>query len=187
MQIRRPGAGETMFNQEEIARLKGRKSIELMIEKVKDLIFKYKLQRHPEGGYFAETYRSEKIVESPVNGQQRSAVTDIYFLLSKGEISRFHKVRHDEIWHFYEGAPMQIIKYDGANISEDLIGPDCPGGYKSVVPGGVYQAAVPKGEYCLAGCTVAPGFDFTDFYFLADFPEEVKNLQVNFSQYQHLL
>ncbi len=70
---------------------------------IENLIIKYNLQKHPEGGYFAEIYRSDSIVDSPVNGEKRNALTDIYYLLEKGEVSRFHKVIHDEIWNFYEG------------------------------------------------------------------------------------
>lgn len=155
--------------------------------RVDELITKYSMQKHPEGGYFTETYRSEMLIESPVNKQLRSAVTDIYFLLTKGEISRFHKVKHDEIWHFYEGAPLKLIKYDGEKVVEHLIGPDCPEGYKVVIPGGIYQAAVPQGEYCLMGCTVAPGFDFADFSFLADFEEERINLEKKYPEFKYLL
>lgn len=152
-----------------------------------ELIKKYSLQKHPEGGYFAETFRSESILTSPINDQKRAAVTDIYYLLTKGEISRFHKVSHDEIWHFYEGDPLMVVKFDGNAVSEYLIGPACPDGYKVVVEGGCFQAAVPQGEYSLLGCTVAPGFDFADFSFLLDFSEEASAFEVKYSKYQKLL
>ena len=155
--------------------------------KISDIISKYSLQNHPEGGFFAETYRSANSVLSPVNGSGRSSVTDIYYLLTKGEISRFHKVLHDEIWNFYEGSPLKIIKYDGGGITEFLIGPDCQDGYKTVIEGGTYQAAFPTGEYSLAGCTVAPGFDFADFSFMTDQPEVASDFKLKFPEYKHLI
>ena len=151
------------------------------------LIEKYNLQKHPEGGFFRETYRSTMELSSPVNREHRNAITDIYFLLSQGAVSRFHKVIHDEIWHFYEGAPLTLIIFDGENIVERCIGPDSKDGYKAVVPGGLWQSAVSTGEYSLVGCTVAPGFDFTDFSFLADDARLAEDIETNFLDYAYLI
>lgn len=151
------------------------------------LIKKYSLHPHPEGGFFAETYRSAKKVIARIDGRERSAVTDIYYLLQKGQISRFHKVVNDEIWHFYEGEPLKLIKYDGTEIHEQIIGPNCGGGYKMVVEGGIYQAAMPIGEYSLIGCTVAPGFEFQDFSFLADDTGLVESFKLQYPDYLYLL
>lgn len=128
------------------------------------LIDKYHLIPHPEGGYYRETFRSEFPVSSHA-GHRRDALTHIYFLLMKGQISRFHKVIHDEVWNFYEGDPLMLIKYDGKSIREEVIGRNC-NEYVSVVPGGTWQAAETSGEYSLVGCTVAPGFHCDDFSFL---------------------
>lgn len=155
-----------------------------MIEKI---IKKYNMQKHPEGGYFAETYRSSQEVTSPVNGLKRNALTDIYFLLASGERSRFHKVLHDEIWNFYEGDPLKIIKFDGNKLTEHIIGPDSNDGYKVVIEGGVWQAAAPTGEYSLVGCTVAPGFDFSDFSFLSDDAKLADFIKNNFPDYEYLI
>ena len=133
------------------------------------LIEKYQLTPHPEGGYFKEIYRSELSLTSPVTQGVRQAVTQIYFLLTAGQLSRFHRVVHDEIWHFYEGAPLALIQYDGSRVVREEIGPGAS--YTAVVPGGVWQAAESTGDYSLVGCTVAPGFDFTDFTFLSDHGE----------------
>jgi len=133
---------------------------------MEDLIKKYKLVPHPEGGYFNEIYQSNLHLESPVTGEKRPAVTHIYFLLLRGQISRFHRVVHDELWHFYEGAPLSLILYDGDKIKKERIGPGK--NYMAVVPGNVWQAAESTGQYSLVGCTVAPGFDFADFSFLND-------------------
>ena len=154
--------------------------------KIDDIIQKYSLQKHPEGGFFAENYRSSSIVNN-VNGSERPAVTDIYYLLQQGQISRFHKVVSDELWHFYEGASLRLFKYDGNNVSETVIGPNCADGYKVVVEGGVYQAAISAGEYSLVGCTVAPGFEFEDFSFFSDCPEIADGFKLQFPYLAYLL
>ena len=82
---------------------------------MQNLIDKYKLVPHPEGGYYAVLYESEQTVMSPVVNKDRKAVTHIYFLLLKGQVSIFHKVAHDEIWNFYEGDPLKLIKYNRCN------------------------------------------------------------------------
>jgi uncharacterized protein len=118
------------------------------------------LQRHPEGGYYAEVYRG-------------AAVTTIYFLLPAGEKSRWHRVRSDEIWHHYEGAPLDLLQLtpDGTEMERVVLGPlseiqqpvHC-------VRANYWQAARSRGGYTLAGCTVAPAFQFTDFALLNDSP-----------------
>ncbi len=151
---------------------------------MEELIEKYQLSPHPEGGYYREIYRSEQGVTSPVNGETRRAVTQIYFLLTQGEVSRFHRVVHDEIWHFYQGAPLALIQYDGSRVTRQVIGPEQ--GYAGVVPGGVWQAAQSLGEYTLVGCTVSPGFDFKDFTFLSGAPE-ARALATDHPSYQGFL
>ena len=151
------------------------------------IITKYSLQKHPEGGYFCETYRSKSSLLSPINGKERASVTDIYYMLTQGETSRFHKVIHDEIWHFYEGSPLKLFKYDGKCISEYTIGPNCDDGYKVVIEAGMYQAAITTGEYSLMGCTVAPGFDFNDFSFLSDDVEAANEFKNSFPSHKYLI
>lgn len=137
------------------------------MSKIESLIARYEMSPHPEGGWYKETYRSEAIVTSPVNQQPRSAVTQIYFLLTEGDISRFHKVLHEEIWHFHEGAPLRLLDADAKSCEEMILSPE-NGNYHHVITAGNYQAAESTGEYTLVGCTVAPGFDFADFSFLKD-------------------
>ena len=153
---------------------------------VKKLINRYKLVPHPEGGYYREIYRSEQILLSPAAGKKRSALTHIYFLLTKGQVSRFHRIVHDEVWNFYEGDPLRLLQYDGNNISAALIGV-AGGDFVSVVKGGIYQAAETTGAYSLVGCTVAPGFDFEDFSFLSDDPELKQRLIENYPDSRRLL
>ena len=146
------------------------------------LIDKYKLIPHPEGGYYAVVYESKQSVKSPVVNKDRKAVTHIYFLLLEGQVSLFHKVLHDEIWNFYEGDPIKLIKYNGSKVEEDIIGPGCRH-YASIVAGGVYQAAESTGGYSLVGCTVAPGFEFEDFSFLSNDVETKEKVLKNFPGY----
>ena len=149
-----------------------------------DLIPKYRLSPHPEGGFYREIFRSEMQVQSIPAGEPRNAVTHIYFLLTRGEISRFHRVIHDEIWNFYQGDPLKLILCTPTGTREEIIGPEAP---VCVVPAGTWQAAEPVGEYGLVGCTVAPGFDFEDFSFLADVPEELAQLRDCREKYRNYL
>ena len=151
---------------------------------MKALIDQYQLTPHPEGGYYKEIYRSAQSVTSPVTGEERQAVTQIYFLLTRGEVSRFHRVVHDEIWHFYQGSPLALIQYDGEKVTRQVIGPET--GYTAVVPGGVWQAAESCGDYTLVGCTVAPGFDFKDFTFLSDQPAQAEFMQAHHPYHRFL-
>ena len=121
------------------------------------------LQAHPEGGWFREVYRAPLEVVSPVVAQPRSALTHIYFMLQQGQVSRFHKVAHDEIWNHYQGGPLRLMLFDGRHLDAVTLGQEH---FSAVVPGGVWQAAEPLEGYALAGCSVAPGFDFQDFTFL---------------------
>lgn len=150
------------------------------------LIDRYELSPHPEGGYYKEVYRSRQTVVSPEVDAERQAVTHIYFLLTKGQISRFHRVCHDEIWNFYEGSPLRLISFDGVTVQEQLLGPDGTD-YVGIIEGGLFQAAESTGEYSLVGCSVAPGFDFTDFSFLADAPQLCQMLVQKAPVYQRFI
>ncbi len=122
------------------------------------------LTPHPEGGFFRETFRAPLIVDAPQGG--RAASTAIYYLLTAGSFSALHRVRSDEVWHHYDGDPVELHTIDDAGRhAMTRVGRDIAAGERPqfVVPAGVWQAAVPVGEYVLCGCTVAPGFDFADF------------------------
>ncbi len=153
---------------------------------MKELIKKYGLSPHPEGGYFKEVYRSAQTIDAPLVWAQRNTVTQISFLLTGGQISRFHRVVHDEVWHFYEGQPLALIQYDGTKIKKEVIGPDCRD-YTVIVPGNTWQAAETTGEYSLVGCTVAPGFDFADFSFLSDTTQVLDRFKAQETGYDRLL
>jgi len=142
-----------------------------MNTRAKTLIQLLKLIAHSEGGFYREVFRSKSKVESPAKKTSRHAMSDIYFLLPSGHVSKFHKLAHDELWHFYEGSPVQIIEIEPEvlKITKTTIGHTsevlC---YKHLVKAGNWQAAKTSGDYSLAGCTVAPGFEFEDFKLLRD-------------------
>jgi predicted cupin superfamily sugar epimerase len=151
-----------------------------------ELIDTLNLSLHPEGGYYKETFRSASRLVSPENKEFRNALTDIYFLLTAGQVSRFHRVLHDEIWHFYEGAPIALLEIQPNTLtltSTQLSGKSNPPVYKYCVKGGNWQAAYSTGGYSLAGCTVAPGFDFSDFKCLKD---HKPSLVMALEKYPHL-
>jgi len=150
---------------------------------MQNLIDKYNLIPHPEGGYYAVVYESKQSVKSPVVNKVRKALTHIYFLLLKRQVSIFHKVVHDEIWNFYQGDPLKLIKYNGSKVEEVIIGSGCSD-YASIVEGGVYQAAESTGVYSLVGCSVAPGFEFEDFLFLRDELDTKEKFIQKFPGYQ---
>lgn len=140
-----------------------------MHQRAAELISELRLEPHPEGGYFREVFRSPHQVK-PLDGRPvRSALTTIYFLLLKGQHSRWHRVASDEAWHFYEGDPLVIYWIDGQNgVHEELLGTASAKGHRlCVVPARCWQTAKPRGDYSLVGCTVGPGFDFQDFEMIA--------------------
>lgn len=139
--------------------------------RIEQLIQTYNLQPHREGGYYCERYRSDSKLASPVDAKQRASVSHIYFLLVKGQVSRWHKVLHDEIWNMYEGAPLRILSLKKQIITDEIIGrSDNSSGqdFFKVIKGGDYQAAESTGDFSFLGCTVAPGFEFRDFSFIQD-------------------
>lgn len=144
-----------------------------------DLIEALRLAPHPEGGFYREIYRSASRVH-PVDGRpDRSSATTIYFLLVAGTHSRWHRVSSDEVWHLYEGGPLELlVATPAADVVTRLVldRANASGGPVHVVPAGAWQAARPLGDYVLAGCTVAPGFEFEDFSFLRDDPRALERL-----------
>ena len=126
------------------------------------------LQPHPEGGHFVETFRSPLTLAGLPHGAPRAASTAILYLLQAGEVSRFHHVRSDELWHFHAGDPLELFLLPASGTDpaqRHVLGPDVLAGQRPqvVVPAGVHQAARPLGRHTLCGCTVAPGFDFADW------------------------
>jgi len=145
------------------------------------------LTPHPEGGHFRETFRDGTLVtcdtasssgsdvpettgeggDLPRRERCRAASTAIYFLLMRGERSRWHRVDAAEVWHHYGGAPLEIsiLKSQGDEITRLRLGNDLRASERpqAVVTAGYWQSAATLGEWTLAGCTVAPGFEFSGF------------------------
>ena len=117
------------------------------------------LAPHPEGGHYRETFRDPREVDG------RSVGTAIYFLLAEGERSHWHQVDAAELWHFYEGAPLELEIAANSVRRTVILGADLSAGQRpqGVVPTGAWQAARSLGAWTLVGCTVAPGFDFAGF------------------------
>ena len=138
-----------------------------MDKKAETIIKKLSLTPHPEGGYYKEVYRSKRIVT--IDGKTRNWITDIYFLLLDGQVSKIHKILSDEIWHFYEGAPLLLfdINNDFSGYDRIVLGKQTGKvEYKHYIQGGNWQCARSLGKYTLVGCSAAPGFDFLDFEML---------------------
>jgi len=125
------------------------------------------LIEHPEGGRFREVFRSAVSVHVQ-NGATRSALTHIYFSLNPGEKSRFHRVVSDEVWNLYQGAGLNLYLWAGDNSRpQRIILSAEEERFCHVVPAGTWQAAEPVRDKILVGCSVAPGFEFTDFEMMA--------------------
>lgn len=160
-----------------------------MDPKAKKIIEQLKMSPHPEGGYFVETWRSKESFELQRH-QQRHLGTCIYFMMPHGHMSRFHRLRADEIWHFYQGDPITVVLLDEQmGLTQNLVGPigDDDAVPQLIIPKGSWFGALhltpPKHGYTLVGCTVSPGFEFEDFELakrselLSQFSEGSANIQ----------
>lgn len=143
-----------------------------MEARVGELIRTLGLQRHAEGGYYREIWRSHLAVE-PADGRgSRAALTAIYFLLPGGTVSRWHRVRSDEVWHHSEGAPLDLLQMppDEWRLYRTRLGSLAPDQAPTqCVRAGWWQAAQSLGSYTLVTCSVGPGFEFVDFELLAEY------------------
>lgn len=131
-----------------------------------------RLTPHPEGGFYRETYRARETIDAehlPARfGGRRVHSTAIYFLLPGDHVSALHRIKSDEVWHFYAGSPLTLAMiHPGGQLEERRLGPGPERGerFQAVVPAGSwYGASVDdRDAYALLGGTVAPGFDFADF------------------------
>lgn len=133
-----------------------------------ELIAQLELSPHPEGGWYREVHRSAEIITTARG--PRSALTAIHYLLETPQFSRWHVVASDEIWHFHDGAPLELLIYRPATreLTSRVLGIPS-GGYEPFVTAraGEWQAARSLGAWTLVGCDVGPGFDFEDFQFVA--------------------
>ena len=134
--------------------------------KAEDVIKKFDLKPLPEeGGYYRETYRSSKLIKD--NNDDKSASTAIFYMVTPADFSALHRIKYDEIFHFYGGDPVEMIQIDEngelktIEIGSPNQGLDC----QVIVPAQVWQGLRLKngGHWALLGTTVAPGFEFKDF------------------------
>jgi len=152
----------------------------------KSYIDALELQAHPEGGFFKETYRSDLMFEVTRADDgtvvHRCASTGIYFLLETGNFSAFHRIKSDEMWHFYAGQALDVLELKATGeLQCTRLGPDILQGevHQYVVQANTWFASQVSagGAFSLVGCSVAPGFDFADFCLadrdalLASFPQ----------------
>lgn len=159
--------------------------------RVEYLVSKLELLPHPEGGFYKETYRSDGVIQKEELADEfsgpRNYCTGIYFLLTEGNFSAFHKINQDEMWHFYEGDPLRVHMIDvNGTYSYQDIGLDLDIGQlpQFIVPAGVWFASEVSdgGNYSLVGCTVSPGFDFDDFELASR-----RDLMNNFPEHKALI
>ena len=148
-----------------------------------EIIKTFNMQKHQEGGYFAETYRSTEIVTDPKRGK-RSFGTAIYYMLTPDTFSQMHRLTVDEIFHFYLGDPVEMLHlYPGGSGKRVLLGIDLEKEMRPqvLIPAGVWQGSrmIPGGTFgfTLMGTTVSPGFEYSDYQagsgkeLIAQYPE----------------
>jgi predicted cupin superfamily sugar epimerase len=140
-----------------------------MQERAREIIERLGLEPHPERGWYAESYRAVLGVDAQPHGGRRSASTAIYFLICADQPStKLHRLRSDELFHLYEGGPLDVLLLaEGSAPSVRRLGRDLARGERPqlVIPAGTWFGAelVAGASHCLIGCTVAPGFEFSDF------------------------
>lgn len=115
------------------------------------------LERHPEGGWFRRVHTSELVTPD-----HRPVMTSIYYLLEGTDFSALHRLKSDEQWHFYAGDPLTLhsIHPDGTTAETTL---STEGPFQTTVGAGHFFGATVDGDFALVGCTVAPGFRYSEF------------------------
>jgi predicted cupin superfamily sugar epimerase len=134
--------------------------------KPENIIEHFKMEKHPEGGAFLETYRSTESENFEGFDGERSLATSILFLLKSGEISAFHRIKSDEIWNYHLGDKLEVVEINlNGELIKTVLGNDILNGDKLqyTVKAGHWFASHSLGTFSLVGCSVAPGFDFRDF------------------------
>jgi len=149
-----------------------------MHPRASELIRTLRLDPHPEGGWYREVYRSRRTIAGALLAGEREAVTSIYYLLERGQVSRWHRLASDEVWHFYEGSALELFLLEGDAVRAFArrVGPVGDGEPVAAVPAGAWQAARSTGDFSLVGCTVAPAFAFQDLELLRERPEVLARL-----------
>lgn len=161
-----------------------------LTNETKKIITNLNLQAHPEGGYFAQFYKSNDLIKpcdkNRYQDENRSAGTSIYYLLNQHDFSAWHKLKSDEIWHYYKGSAVKlyVINAEG-KLSMNILGDPFMAenaSFQVLIKAGDWFAAenIDKSTYSLVGCTVSPGFEYNDFHLanrkdlVAEFPQHEK-------------
>ncbi len=159
----------------------------------KEIAERLGLKSHPEGGYFKEVYRSDENIPSSAlparYGEKKSFCTAIYYLITSDGFSAMHRLKSDEVLHFYMGGPARVFMlFPDGRAKQTVLGSDLSAGARPqiVLPGGVWFGirVIEPNEYTLTGTTVAPGFDFTDFELgdrrdlLTHYPEHSRSIRL---------
>lgn len=130
---------------------------------IAEFVEKLDMKPHPEGGFYSETYRSDE----QIPGKNRDLMTAIYFLLTSGNVSRFHRIKSDELWFWHAGSPLTVHTLDEKGHTEHLVGMDLSNGEAPqllVKKDTIFGSSVNvENGFSLVSCVVAPGFDFADF------------------------
>ncbi len=161
---------------------------EQLSEQARAIIQRLGLAPHPEGGWFRQIYRSTTGVETPQG--LRSALTTIYYLLEQSDVSRWHLIDADEIWHFYAGSPLELLVYDpqSLQLTRHELGASARGTSSvGVVVSGHWQAARTRGAYSLVGCSVAPGFELHGFRLVSSLADHEQHFKGALARFANLL
>jgi predicted cupin superfamily sugar epimerase len=167
-----------------------------MDSRAQELIKQLGLQRHPEGGWYREVFRSAAQVQTADDRPARSALTLIYFLLEARRHSRWHKVLSDEVWVYLEGSPLDLWQWDATtNVASCVrlgrIKLEAGVLPQHVIPAGLWQAArttlLPGDGFTLVACAVAPGFSFDDFSLMEPGGAEAALLRQQWPELTHLI
>lgn len=139
-----------------------------MHARARQLINTLQLEPHPEGGWYREIFRSPHRVRT--GNADRDALTVIHYMLAKGTFSAWHRIDADEAWIFSDGSPIEqlVATPDFGTVTKRRLIDSTP---VSVVPAGWWQAAYTEGEWALVQCAVAPGFEYSGFQLVREYPE----------------
>lgn len=151
-----------------------------MHPRAQELLRLLALEPHVEGGHYRRIYESSTRMAFGDEARPRAMATSIYYLLAATEVSRWHRVDADELWHWYEGEAIEITRFDPRDdrLTLHILGPVAHGSAPVfVVPAGCWQSARPLGAYALVGCTVAPGYEWRGFSTLNDAPDILEQLR----------
>ena len=129
------------------------------------LIKRLRLKKHPEGGYFKQTYTADKIVNVAGYDKPRYISTAIYYMLVGDQFSALHRIKSDELWHHYTGGSLTLYAIDKGILSKIKMGKSMGEAHQVAIKANTWFAASlnDKKSYCLLGCTVSPGFDYSDW------------------------